>query len=260
MERIGGLPRCSTAMAWDSYTDGKMVIGRNYDYSDIFSQLYEDVAVTIYHPSDGALTTATIGYTGEIYAVNAINEKGIFLELNNGRPSIDMKPDNRVTGTTELFYLMFEADELDDMEWFFNTTNCSSSYIINVADSEKALSYEWCPIGVKHGEDALEEGLLVSTNYYLNPDWEFPIPSDEASWQGITRRNNLISLCEENKGKIDENCMMDIIETSVDDGGAMSDLTVFQLVVIPGTFTIWVRVVDSPNAEWTQIDLSAWMK
>ncbi len=112
VERIAGLPQCSVAIAWGPYASSDLVIGRNYDYSDIFSQLFKDVAVTIYHPADGALATATIGYTGEIYAVNAINEKGLFLELNNETPAANIaSPNQRITGTTMLFNTMFESDE-----------------------------------------------------------------------------------------------------------------------------------------------------
>ena len=258
VERIGGLPRCSAAFCWDEYAAGPLVIGRNYDYSDAFALLKDDVAVTVYHPSDDSLAVATIGYVGEIYAVNGFNEKGIFMELNNGRPSANIKsPDSRVTGTTMLFSALFEVDELEDWDLFFNTVNCSSSYIINVADSEGAISYEWCPIGVKHGGTDQPEGLLVSTNYFVNPDWLFAIPSDAASWEGLTRRSNLITLCEASKGQIDDRKMLEIIGTALEDGGAMNELTVFQMVMIPETRMLWLRVIG--GAGWTQIDLSGFL-
>lgn len=259
VERIGGLPRCSAAFCWGAYTSGQMVIGRNYDYSEAFALLKDDVAVTVYHPADGSLATATIGYVGEIYAVNALNEKGIFMELNNGTPSANINsPNARITGTTALFSELFEADELDDWELFFNTTNCSSSYIINLADSSAARSYEWCPIGVKRGGADLPEGLLVSTNYYVNPDWLFKTPSDTASWEGLTRRNNLISLCEAAKGQIDEQKMMSIIETPLEEGGAQNELTVYQMVAVPETRMLWLRVIGGDD--WTQIDLSGFLE
>ena len=257
VERIGGLPKCSAAFAWGDYAASPLIIGRNYDYSDVFSELYDDVVVTVYHPADGALSSATIGYAGEIYAVNGINEKGIFLELNNGKPSAPISsPDTRITGTTMLFNALFECDELSDLELFFNTVNCSSSYIINAADPFRAVSYEWCPAGVRHGEDALPDGLLVSTNYYLNPDWEFPEPTDEQSWMGLTRRSNLIALCEAEKGHLDAESMQRIIDVSVENGGARNELTVYQLVVEPETLTVWIRVVHSPDADWEKIDLN----
>ena len=259
VERIGGLPKCSAAFCWGEYTSGPMIIGRNYDYSDAFALLKDDVAVTVYHPADGSLATATIGYVGEIYAVNAINEKGIFMELNNGKPSANIKsPNTRITGTTALFSEMFEADDLDDWDLFFNTTNCSSSYIINIADSSQARSYEWCPVDVKQGGADLPEGLLVSTNYYVSPDWLFASPSDADSWKGLTRRKNLVALCEASKGKIDEQAMMEIIETPLEKGGAQNELTVYQIVAVPETKMLWLRVIG--GAGWTQIDLTGFLK
>ena len=258
VERIGGLPHCSVAMAWGDYTDGSLVIGRNYDYADYFSQIADDVSVTIYHPADGALATATIGYVGEIYAVNAINEAGIFLELNNGKPSANVKsPNYRFTGTTMLFDIMFDADDLNDIDLFFNTTNSSSSSIINVADSQKGVSYEWCPIDVKHGESENPEGLLVSTNYFLNPEWDFPVPSDADSWNAISRRDNLLKLIEAKKGSVDVSVMQDIIATPFEEGGAMLDLTVYQLVVVPETFELWIRVIDADDDAWFSVDLAS---
>ena len=259
VERIGGLPKCSAVFCWDDYAAGPLVIGRNYDYSDAFALLKDDVAVTVYHPADGSLAVATVGYVGEIYAVNGLNEKGIFMELNNGKPSANIKsPDSRITGTTMLFSALFEIDELEDWDLFFSTVNCSSSYIINVADSRVARSYEWCPVGFKPGGSDLPDGLLVSTNYYVNPEWLFALPSDEASWQGLTRRNNLIALSEKAKGGIDAQKMLDIIETSVEDGGAMDELTVFQMVVVPESRNLWIRVIGGSG--WTQIDLSGFLQ
>lgn len=259
VERLGGLPKCSVAMAWDEYAASDLVIGRNYDYSSSFALLKDAIAVTVYHPADGSLATATIGYVGEIYAVNGLNEKGIFLELNNGTPSYKNKPsEKRITGTTMLLESLFEADELSDMELFFNTVNCSSSYIINVADKNEGKSFEWCPIGVKQGGEDLPKGLLASTNYFVNPDWSFPVPDDEKCWHGLTRRKNLVDLCEQQKGKIDAEAMMKIINTTLEEGGAKNELTVYQMVVVPEKKTLWLQITG--GSEWTRIDLDSFFK
>ncbi len=253
VERIAGLPHCSVAMAWGDYAAERLTIGRNYDYSEALLLLKDDVTVTVFHPADGSLNTAIIGYAGEIYAVNGLNEKGLFLELNNGKPSANIKsPDARVTGTTMLFSVLFEADEMDDLDLFFNTVNCSSSYIINAADSRGARSYEWCPVGVKRVD---AQDLLVSTNYFVHPDWLFATPSDDACWEGLTRRANLLSLCEEAKGRISPDIMKSIIETKIENGGAMNELTVYQMVVEPETLTLWMNVVGGTG--WTEIPLGS---
>ena len=146
---------------------------------------------------------------------------------------------------------------MDFMDLFFNTVQCSSSYIINVADSETVHSYEWCPTGLERGDGLLPDGEFVSTNHYVSPNWTFAVPSDANSWQSITRRSNLISLCEKNKGSIDADRMMEIIETKVEDGGAMNDLTVYQMVVEPESLTLWLKITNS--SDWTKIDLASFM-
>ncbi len=259
VERIAGLPQCSMVAVWGDYAEDKMVIGRNYDYGDTFSKLKNDVLVTVFNPSDGALSTAIVGYAGEIYAVNGMNEAGIFLELNNGKPSAPMSsPDERITGTTLLLDLLFEADSLELVDRYFNTMLCSSSYIINVLDGTRARSYEWCPIGVKHGEDDNPEGMLVSTNHYVDPDWEMEPPTDENSWESFTRRNNLIDLCESMKGGIDAEDMKKIITTSIEDGGSENELTVYQIVAEPADRVLWVKTVESD--QWAEVDLKDYWK
>lgn len=255
VERIAGLPSCSMAAAWGDYAKNGMVVGRNYDYGSIFSKLCNDLLVTVFNPSDGALSTAIIGYAGEIYAVNGMNEAGLFLELNNGKASAPMSsPNDRITGTTLLLDVLFEADSLEFLDRYFNTVLCSSSYVINVLDGNSARSYEWCPIGVKHGEDYNPNGLLVSTNHYNNPDWELEETTDEKSWNSLTRRENLLKLCEKAKGEIDAERMKQIITTPIERGGAAMELTVYQIVAEPSEGILWVKTAES--AEWAEVDLN----
>ena len=51
--------------------------------------------------------------------------------------------------------------------------------------------------------------------------------------------------------------MLEIIGTALEDGGAMNELTVFQMVMIPETGRLWLRVIG--GAGWTQIDLSGFL-
>ncbi len=99
---------------------------------------------------------------------------------------------------------------------------------------------------------------VVSTNYYVNSDWLFAVPSDAASWEGLTRRKNLIALCEAEKGKIDAQAMMKIIETPLEAGGAQNELTVYQIVIVPETKMLWLRVIG--GADWTPIDLAGFLQ
>ena len=99
--------------------------------------------------------------------------------------------------------------------------------------------------------------MLHPARRSVNPDWLFATPSDASSWEGLTRRRNLITLCENSKGMIDARQMQEIIETPVENGGAMNELTMYQIVVIPETKMLWLQVVG--GLEWTQIDLSGFL-
>ena len=258
VERIAGLPKCSFAAVWDDYAAGNLVIGRNYDYGEIFRLLDKDVVITVYHPADGAMAVATIGYAGEIYAVNGLNEAGIFLELNNGTFSARGKAsDLRITGTTQLLTMLFEADSLELLDVYFNSVLNSSAYIINAADKSTVHSYEWCTLGVQRGDGYEEDGVFASTNHYLSPAWGFDPPDEAASVQTSQRRQNLLDLCKARKGAIDAQAMMEIIDTRLEDGGAVNPYTVYQLVALPASRTLWLKTID--QTEWTEFDVGAFL-
>ena len=112
---------------------------------------------------------------------------------------------------------------------------------------------------VKDNVQSFENGFKASKNNVsvVNPDWQFTTPSDAACWKGITRRNNLIKLCEASKGTIDYQKMQQIIETPLNDGGAMNGNTVYQMVVTPETLTLWLRVIG--GTDWLRIELSEFL-
>lgn len=68
VERIGGFPHCSAAMARGDYASDALVVGRNYDDSDAFALLKDDVAVTVCQmvvvPRDLTLWLRVVGGTG----------------------------------------------------------------------------------------------------------------------------------------------------------------------------------------------------
>ena len=59
------------------------------------------------------------------------------------------------------------------------------------------------------------------------------------------------------EGKINDSVMREIIGTSVEDGDAMNELTVFQMVMTPETGMLSLRVIGGEG--WTQINLSAYL-
>lgn len=243
---------CSAMAVWGDYAVGNLVYGRNYDAPGFLS-LGKDVLLVIYHPSDGSLATATIGYAGEIYAVNGINEKGIFLELNNGMPSggTEILYD-RLASTVELLTMLLDADSLDYADAFFRTVKGFASYTIGIADAQEARSYEWCTQGVARAPLAAD-GLMVMTNHYVSDEWDFARPDDEQSWGSLTRCANLTKLSQQNRGAIDAHLMCQMMQTPIENGGPCHECTVYQLVFEPQTMRLWIRV--SGVTDWQQVNL-----
>ena len=251
--------QCSGIAVWGDYSDGPLVYGRNYDYLPWFRELDDDLVLACFHPGDGSLSVATLGYAGEIYAVNGMNEKGIFLELNNGMPSGGaLWYDSRVPAVVELFSFLLEASTLDEIESFFKTTKANFAYIVGVADGQTARCFEWPVFEVKRRESHSRLGLTVLTNHFTEFSWGLPRPDDKRFWMTRTRRQNLLTLAKHFKGSINDKVMKDIMDTRIEDLGATTDMTVYQLVVVPEHYELWFKLPGVQD--WSLIDMRALLK
>ncbi|WP_455965522.1 C45 family autoproteolytic acyltransferase/hydolase, partial [Cloacibacillus porcorum] len=250
---------CSGIAVWGDYAEGPLVYGRNYDYLPWFKEFDEDIVLACFHPGDGSLAVATLGYAGEIYAVNGMNEKGIFLELNNGMPSGGaLWYDSRVPAVTELFSFLLDCSTLDEIESCFQTTKANFAYIVGVADGQTARCFEWPVFEVKRRESHSRPGLTVLTNHFTEFSWGLPRPDDKTYWMTRTRRQNLLTLAKHFKGTINEKVMMDIMDSKIEELGATTDLTLYQMVVVPERYELWFKI---PGAqEWTPIDMKEILK
>lgn len=279
-EYIEGCFFCSAMAVWGDYSEDGLIFGRNYD-AESYADIDKDVLVTVFHPDDG-LISATVGYAGEIYCVNGLNENGIFIELNNGMPSAgwdihwDMCP-----ATTELFGLLFNAQSLDDVDDFFHEVRSSASFIIGVADSREARVYEWCHDGVKRVP--AQNGLMMSTNHYVHPDWEFAVPTDADSWNSLARRANIAARAEEYRKHpqpavealpqqddshrtqqqnvrtgINVGTMKSIMSTPIEEGGPYHSQTRYQLVVEPGSMALHLKL--SCHENWVALPMSHFLR
>lgn len=252
-------PQCTGIATWGDYSSGPLVYGRNYDYLPWFKDLSECLTIAAYHPADGSLATATIGYAGEIYAVNGMNEKGIFLELNNGMPSGGaLWYDSRVPAIAELFRFLLDGETLDDIESFFQTTKANFAYVVGVSDGQTARCYEWPVFEVKRRQSHSRPGLTVLSNHFTEFSWGLPRPDDKTNWMTRTRRQNLLSLAKHLKGSIDNKVMMKMMDTRIEDLGATTDMTVYQMVVVPERYELWMKVPDVQD--WTEIDMLQFLR
>lgn len=249
-----GIPHCTGIAAWGDYVSETLVYGRNYDYLPWFKELSNDLIVAVFHPADGSLATAIMGYAGQIYVANGMNEKGIFLELNNGMPSGGaLWYDTRVPAVAALFGFLLDGASLDEIESFFQTTKSNFAYIVGVSDGQTARCYEWPVFEVKRRESHSRHGLTVLSNHFTEFSWGLPRPDDKTNWLTRSRRQNLLTLAKHLKGTIDNRTMMKIMDTRIEDLGATMDMTVYQMVVVPERFEVWFKIPGVQ--EWTELDM-----
>lgn len=245
---------CTGIACWGPYSaDGSLVYGRNYDahkYRDIGSE----IVVMVFHP-EGGQAFATVGYAGEIYCLNGLNESGLFVELNNGMPSAGTSINFDISvSTTELMRLIATARTFDDVDKFFATTPSAAGFLIGVADAREARSYEWFGEHAMRGDTTTPDGLMLMTNHYVCPDWEFATPTDADSWDSISRREAILAFAAQRKGTIDAATMRTYMRVPVASGGPkLNDLDMYQLVVEPAQRLFWLNI---PGVlDWAPVDL-----
>lgn len=247
---------CSGIACWDSYSDGPLVYGRNYDALS-YRALGSEVTVTVFHPEGNAQSFATIGYAGEIYCVNGFNESGLFVELNNGMASSGFDVDFNISlSTTELLRLIADAVSFDDVDAFFESTPSASGFLIGVSDGESARCYEWSGDTVHRSDNLTPDGLMIMTNHFTSPEWSFPDPTEYACWQSHSREGNLLAFAEGNKGRIDAAALRKFMRIPVSEGGcALEGCDMYQIVAIPSQRKIFLNVPGT-GISWAGIDLS----
>lgn len=73
-----------------------------------------------------------------------------------------------------------------------------------------------------------------------------------------TRRQNLLTLAKHFKGTIDAKTMKKIMDTRIEDLGATTENTLYQLVVVPESYELWVKVPESQD--WTEINMKTLLR
>jgi len=266
------LTNCSGVAVWGDRTSGSLVFGRTYDVG-AFHDIGGDIVVTVFHPDDSRYSVATVGFAGEVYCVNGINSAGLFLELNSGAPSAGFEQHFELTaGPVSLLELLLDSGTMEEADMFMDNTRSSASFIIGIADSNEARSYEWCATGCKRGDlvagDLPDGGqVMVQTNHYVHPDWNYPVPADSECWNSLLRRRNIINWVRENSGDVNFNLMQTFVQLPMEQGGIFKNSTEYMIVADPSRYLIsvcvpWIQVTDVDSAttrfcpDWHTIDLS----
>jgi hypothetical protein len=242
---------------WGDYTkDRSVVIGRNNDDAPFFKVFAPYVSVAVFKPADGSIPTAIINYTGVMYAANGMNSKGVFLELNGG-PWEGFYADRPSIFVNLMTYLQ-DLPTMDLINEAMMSGKANMSSIVTIADSKRAYSVE-CSCSVARIIDGEPEGMVAAANHFTDPAWGLTQIDDMKGGLTIKRRDNLLDLGRKFKGQFDEKKMMEVFDTTIDNGGATHPLgTIFQIVAAPGKFDMWIKAPGT--FDWTEVDLSKLLK
>lgn len=198
-------PMCSFVA---KQTSQGTVVGRNLDWVKKFhgDSGQGPVVITVMNLQDGQAhnKVAGIGYLGWFDAATAVNDKGLFAEVNSGQASVNSTMDsNDSPGLTSHYYSFLMRDNtLQDLEKDVQSEQPNTGYIANIAGPasgsvqgsmfsiEKGIakidihsgivnkqSYETQSL-VRSGASQTyydvspTPGLLVATNSFRIPGWD----------------------------------------------------------------------------------------
>ena len=253
-----GPSSCSFLATWGNYTsDGSVVVSRNWDLPDSVSVFDPYYTLVVYKPTDGSNGVATFGPAG-MRPETLVNSAGLFVADDNGLASGgSLSYDNRPDLISEFFRFMLDYSTEKQLDAAIQTTRPNLAWIVNAAGPEQAYSYEETVYDVKRRDGA---GMIAAANHFVDPTWHLAGTPDANS---VARYNNLVTLAGQSKGSIDAAKMMQIRNVLLQDGGATFlhyDMggtkysTDHQVVFVPKTRTLWMKVVDR---DWQKVDLGA---
>jgi hypothetical protein len=236
-------------------TTGSSIIGRNYDFPAPYSAIAQNLTITTLNEPEHSSVTI-IGLPGQIYCPSCVNDKGFFMELNNGMPSGGYYDDlSRQSLLINMLHINQDSAEFGQIGNQLRATQSDYSLIINTANSTSARSYEFSTtLGMK--EFTPKDGeAFVSTNFFQNTTWgnEIPKPTDNTTWEGVTRRDNLLNLA----AKQDQFSVQDfqkLMEVGLLEGGGCWPMTIYQIISTGGD--LYVRSTDLCKGSWEHFSLS----
>jgi hypothetical protein len=242
---------------------GFSIIGRNYDFTpEIYGEIANNLTVTILNDLN-TIPTAIIGMPGQIYCPSCVNQEGLFMELNNGMPSGGYVSDySRESMLINMLQVMQNSETLDELSHQMLALQSDYSLIVSTSNKSYAQSYEYSSnssLGMKPYSPSSGE-VLAYTNYYLNQSWgnEIPVPTDATTWEGVTRRDNLLQLANSSNA-FDLDYMKQIMAIDIDDGGACWYMTIYQIIHQPDINMLSLRRPYNNDSEtWVDIDLNGY--
>lgn len=248
--------RCSGIAAWGPYTSGgPLVFGRNNDDDPFFRDFARLMVVAVFKPADGSFPVAIVNYAGVLYNPTGMNSEGLFLEMNAG-PWMGFALD-RISIFTTLFSYLQDYASLSEVDRAFKSMRPNLASIVNVADRHGASSYE-SSLSDTRKLDMEPTGLLAATNHFVGSSWNLAQVDDRVGGMTMRRRSNLLSLGEKFKGGFNPEVMMKILDTTLEEGGATVEGTIYQVIAVPQRLEFWLKVRGFQD--WTLIPLRSLLR
>lgn len=245
---------CSSMDAWGDYTGGgPLVAGRNWDIGAHMNSFSRFMTVAVYNPTGSSVPVADINYLGWFMFQSAMNKSGIFLDLQNGALSDPASRSDVPNANDNLLTFLLNSSTLEQIDTNFLTNFPRGGLVMNAADATRGRVYEWATYGVKIRNG---NGLIASTNHFIDPSWGLPSPPDGASGAFSKERlANLLARGESYKGRIDAAAMQEIFGKTIDQGGPTfpNGNTNYQIVAVPAERTIWLKATGYSG--WEKIAL-----
>ncbi|WPX97731.1 C45 family autoproteolytic acyltransferase/hydolase [Candidatus Fokinia crypta] len=233
-------------------TKSSTIIGRNYDFHEPFSKIAKYLTVTVLH-EENMIPTAFIAMPGQIYCPSCINQKSLFVEFNNGSPSGGKAVNqNSESLLIKLLNTLQNSGSLSELDTKLKKLDSDYSLIVNVASKERVQSYEYSSYSGMKTFTPDEDSVYVSTNFYLNETWESITPSDENTWLGVSRRDNLLNLAQ---NVISVSDVMNMMDKKISDGGGMWNLTIYQMVYDTGANDLYLKRTLE-DEKWEHISMN----
>ncbi len=241
--------------------DGKLYFARNWDMTQAAMQPYlRYMALVVFNPTDGGLSFANVRPLGQVYVETGINEKGVFVELNNGSASDPHFNEDAVFSVASLFGFLRTSETLDEMIQNIVTTKMDASYIIQAASAERAVSVEKPTFDARVIEQ--KNGALYALNNFARPTYEpwkgkiVELP-DNAYDDRQKCLDALIASPEWQKG-ISLDMVKAMMDRTIENGGPVVEGalfgTVLQVIAIPEDMRLLFRSYG--YSDWADIDLN----
>ncbi|CAM4347714.1 C45 family autoproteolytic acyltransferase/hydolase [Vibrio agarivorans] len=258
---------CSSMTTWgDSTKDGRTLIGRNMDWSELFLDF--PIYLTVYNPNDGSNKVANVSWPGWQWLVTGVNDKGVYADLHDGTSmGGNVVSSEKPSFLNSVFDYLAECDTLEAISARFQAARTDVPCIWMLADSTgRACSYENTLQENRRRSPEKDASSFVTVNTFLNPDWGLGIRDTMSN--SLRRLENLTERHNEIAGRIDARKMRDIFDlplfnedgTFKEHGGATKprnqdvDLTNYQVVTDLHDMNLWIKL-PVLSQDWVSVDL-----